>query len=89
MSTDTIIDKTTAEAPEWEFQEHPNEVNMDRLWAELRGLPAVFAYSYLGQLRDKAPQTYCRLREIRIAAGCTVFAWPVRSAPPSPPQPPR
>ena len=65
-----------AQKPEWQFLEPPELVDMDRLWSELRGLPAVFAYSYLQQLRLRAPLTYDRLRTIRVAAGCTVFAWP-------------
>jgi hypothetical protein len=70
------IDRTCeAHGPEWGFQEAPEMVDMTRLWEELLALPAIFAYSYLDQLRTKAPRTYSRLRDIRVANGCNVFAW--------------
>ena len=67
--------------PEWDFAEPPEEVDLDRLWSELRSLPAaVHQYSYLGQLRRNAPLTYERLRQRRLAAGCKIFAWPADKA---------
>ena len=71
------LDRTgETHGPEWGFQETPEMVDMTRLWEELLALPVIFAYSYLDQLRTKAPRTYSRLRDIRVANGCAVFAWP-------------
>lgn len=66
-------------APEWGFAEPPELVDLDRIWRELQG-PAVFQYAYLANLREKAPLTYERLRQKRLAAGCAIFAWPASSA---------
>lgn len=65
-------------APEWGFDVLPEQVDIDRLWTELHGSrqPAIRQYAYLAELRAKAPVTYERLRQKRLAAGCTVFAWP-------------
>ena len=81
-SADTDLRKTfkrvreNMSRAEWSFSEPPEEVNLNRLWNELRELPATFAYSYLSSLRENAPLTYERLRQQRLAAGCTIFAWP-------------
>jgi hypothetical protein len=49
--------------PEWEFNEPPELVDLDRLWMELRSLPAAInQYSYLDKLCKSAPLTYDRLR---------------------------
>jgi len=76
MNTDTTeLQARLMDAPEWEFQEPPEKVDLDRLWEELRNLQAVFAGSYLEQLRAKAPLTYDRLKAQRLAASCKVFNW--------------
>ncbi len=50
---------TTKSEPEWEFQESPNKVDFKRLHSELQNFPsAVYVYSYMGELKSKAPKTY-------------------------------
>lgn len=60
---------------EWGFDVPPEHVDLDLLWTELIGIPAIVAFSYLAELRNKAPQTYARLRTKRLAEGCTIFNW--------------
>lgn len=62
---------------EWQFDQPPSRVDLDRLWRELMGLPAIAAFAYLEQLRIKAQRTYALLRQKRLSAGCKVFTWPV------------
>lgn len=60
--------------PEWRFTEPPELVDLDRLWRELRGLSAIHAFAYLGELRSKAPVTYERLRQKRLSENCLASA---------------
>jgi hypothetical protein len=61
--------------PEWGFSVPPDQVDLERLWSELRGLTAIYAYAYLESLKREAPLTYARLRDKRLAANCTIFEW--------------
>jgi len=46
--------------PEWEFDEIPEKVNLERIHQELDGVPFLIAGSYLATFETKAPKTYAR-----------------------------
>ena len=48
---------------EWEFEEPASQVDLERLANEVSGIPAVFAVSYMAQLRERAPIVYDRLKQ--------------------------
>lgn len=60
---------------EWDFNVPPDQVDLDRLWREWGILPAIAAYAYGEQLYKHAPKTYARIRDLRMAAGCTRLDW--------------
>lgn len=46
---------------EWEFNEPSNKVDLERICVEINNVPAIFALSYLENLRKEAPIVYGRL----------------------------
>jgi hypothetical protein len=61
-------------SPEWKFTVPPDQVDIDRIWSELDGVPAMYVFSYIGQLRMKAPRTYERLRS-KYEPVCKSINW--------------
>lgn len=47
---------------EWEFDVPSDQLDIPLIADELSGLPAVVAYSYVGELKWRAPIAYQRLR---------------------------
>ena len=64
------------EKPEWNFDVPPSRVDLKSIWEQLLyDVPDVVAHTYLAELREKAPQTYGRLREWRLSEQCQKFNW--------------
>lgn len=52
---------------EWGFDVPSDQVNLERIVRELDGVVAMYAYSYIGELKANAPLVYRRLRDWAIA----------------------
>ena len=46
---------------EWDFGVPASQVDVQRIHDELQGIPAIYVYAYLGELKTRAPTVYRRL----------------------------
>jgi hypothetical protein len=54
---------------EWEFGCPASQVDLSRLYSELASLPAIYAFSYVAELKKNAPTVYRRLADHLAANG--------------------
>jgi hypothetical protein len=63
----------TSDPVEWEFGVPASQVDIQRLCSELIGLPAIYVYSYIDQLKKNAPVVYGRFVEYARANGLNSY----------------
>jgi hypothetical protein len=61
---------------EWDFPEDSEQVDLNRIVTELSSIPAVYAYSYMEQLKKNAPIVYERLKSYSVENNLmTWYVW--------------
>lgn len=72
----TMTPSVISDPIEWEFGVPASKVDLERIWIELGGMPAIYSIAYINDLKAKAPTVHRRLMAWAKERGVMTWANP-------------